>query len=337
MCNYLEAVTSWFIKNVHRSNLASSSSSNGKNELKSNWVILAQIGFRSLLKRSKIFSKGQMFQNWIVLTFFTAINMSNIANRTASFESNIKSFNLGRIFFKYAWDLGQVWIMCVRPFTTESLTLGLDISFAKSLIMVIMNCCKSVVSKITQNRDRIEQTPWTATTRTSGTSSRSKLWKDLICISCPDARTSNSSFGFSTGKASVNICVALTLTSLFATLRYRHSKGSQSLCTMVWTLRLFLAIWKWLNTVNKGSNNFDLGFASMQLKMKSKSDLPKLRKWNKLHWYLLVHEILNAFFLNDFSQRSRIPSFEVSLTNINGVLFRTSWIKVWKYIHYHFA
>ena len=67
---------------------------------------------------------------------------------------------------------------------------------------------------------------------------------------CP---TSNSASGSSRGKASLRICVALQRTSLLATFRYRHSKGSHKLCNIFWAFLLFFDEWKGIRTPNNGS------------------------------------------------------------------------------------
>ena len=116
--SYLAASRSWSIRKTHRSSFASSSWSNGKKELKSSWVILALTDFLSFINRSKIFSKGQICQNWIVLIDFTEISRSIRDNFTDSLESKSKSWSFGKIFFRYPWALGQFWIKCIIPLTT---------------------------------------------------------------------------------------------------------------------------------------------------------------------------------------------------------------------------
>ena len=116
--SYLAASRSWSIRKTHRSSFASSSWSNGKKELKSSWVILALTDFLSFINRSKMFSNGQICQNWIVLIDFTEISRSIRDNFTDSLESKSKSWSLGKIFFRYPWALGQFWIKCIIPLTT---------------------------------------------------------------------------------------------------------------------------------------------------------------------------------------------------------------------------
>ena len=80
------------LANVLQPNLASSSWSKGKKELKSNWVIFVATGFLSLAKRCKRSSNGQILQKWMVLILLTAKRRSTIADRTLSLESYRTSF-----------------------------------------------------------------------------------------------------------------------------------------------------------------------------------------------------------------------------------------------------